>query len=186
MAAPATMSGKLGIPEATFLEDVGQFLKEKSLTAEDAIRVLEDRLRKYKFMETNLLQKKSHLKSQVPEIKSTLDAIHHLQEKKDSSETLSVDFELSANLFAKAAVSKMDKVCLWLGANVMLEYDIAEAEELLAKNHKAAQENLRDLQGDLNFLRDQITTSEVNIARVYNFDVKRRREEAAAGGSSSK
>ena len=30
---------------------------------------------------------------------------------------------------------------------------------------------------DLGFLRDQITTMEVNTARVHNWDVKRRREQ---------
>jgi hypothetical protein len=30
---------------------------------------------------------------------------------------------------------------------------------------------------DLEFLRDQIITAEVNIARIFNFDVRRRRLE---------
>lgn len=30
------------------------------------------------------------------------------------------------------------------------------------------------------FIRDQLTTTEVNMARVFNWDVKRRQAEAAA------
>jgi len=34
---------------------------------------------------------------------------------------------------------------------------------------------------DLEWLREQITVMEVNIARVYNWDVRRRREARAKG-----
>uniref|UniRef100_A0A3Q3AZ09 Prefoldin subunit 3 n=1 Tax=Kryptolebias marmoratus TaxID=37003 RepID=A0A3Q3AZ09_KRYMA len=59
-------------------------------------------------------------------------------------------------------------------ANVMLEYDIDEAQALLEKNLSTASRNLETLEEDLDFLRDQFTTTEVNMARVYNWDVKRR------------
>jgi len=59
----------------------------------------------------------------------------------------------------------------------MLEYPISEAEELLSKNFQTATKNLQQIDNDLDFLRDQITTTEVNMARVYNWDVKRRQNE---------
>uniref|UniRef100_A0A3B4X6L1 Prefoldin subunit 3 n=1 Tax=Seriola lalandi dorsalis TaxID=1841481 RepID=A0A3B4X6L1_SERLL len=62
-------------------------------------------------------------------------------------------------------------------ANVMLEYDIDEAQALLEKNLSTASRNLETLVDDLDFLRDQFTTVEVNMARVYNWDVKRRSKE---------
>ncbi|XP_073655543.1 prefoldin subunit 3 isoform X3 [Tursiops truncatus] len=48
-------------------------------------------------------------------------------------------------------------------ANVMLEYDIDEAQALLEKNLSTATKNLDSLEEDLDFLRDQFTTTEVNI-----------------------
>ena len=48
-------------------------------------------------------------------------------------------------------------------ANVMLEYDIGDASKLLTKNIETAKASLNDVENDLNFLRDQITTSEVSI-----------------------
>ena len=45
----------------------------------------------------------------------------------------------------------------------MLEYTIAEAEELLRKNQSSATENLVKVNEDLNFLRNQLTTMEVSI-----------------------
>jgi hypothetical protein len=59
----------------------------------------------------------------------------------------------------------------------MLEYPISEAEQLLTKNFETATKNLLQIDTDLDFLRDQITTTEVNMARVYNWDVKRRQNE---------
>ena len=57
-------------------------------------------------------------------------------------------------------------------ANVMLEYPIEEAKALLATNLANAKGNLKSLVIDLDFLKDQITTSEVNIARVHNYKVE--------------
>ena len=45
----------------------------------------------------------------------------------------------------------------------MLEYDIDEAQALLEKNLSTASRNLETLEDDLDFLRDQFTTTEVSI-----------------------
>lgn len=62
----------------------------------------------------------------------------------------------------------------------MLSYDIDEAIELLTDKLATARKNLELAHADLGFLRDQITTMEVNTARVHNWDVKRRREQCVA------
>ena len=58
----------------------------------------------------------------------------------------------------------------------MVEYPIDEATALLENNFNQANANLNQIQEDLYFLKAQITTTEVNIARVFNFDVKQRRK----------
>ena len=45
----------------------------------------------------------------------------------------------------------------------MLEYSLEEAEALLSKNLETANTNLKNLNEDLEFLREQITTMEVSI-----------------------
>jgi hypothetical protein len=66
----------------------------------------------------------------------------------------------------------------------MLSYKIPEAIALLKSKLETAQTTLKNTVEDLEFLREQLTIMEVNTARVYNWDVKRRRgkrlrEEAA-------
>lgn len=58
----------------------------------------------------------------------------------------------------------------------MLSYKLTEAIQLLGSKLEAAQEGLNTNIEDTEFLREQITVMEVNIARIYNWDVKRRRE----------
>lgn len=58
----------------------------------------------------------------------------------------------------------------------MLAYEIPAAVILLRSKLDAAQSSLASVIEDLEFLREQITVMEVNTARVYNWDVKRRRE----------
>uniref|UniRef100_A0A8C9JPL9 Prefoldin subunit 3 n=1 Tax=Panthera tigris altaica TaxID=74533 RepID=A0A8C9JPL9_PANTA len=168
----------LGVPEAGFVEDVDSFMKQPgNETADIVLKKLDEQYQKYKFMELNLAQKKRRLKGQIPEIKQTLEILKYMQKKKESTSSLETRFLLADNLYCKASVPPTDKVCLWLGANVMLEYDIDEAQALLEKNLSTATKNLDSLEEDLDFLRDQFTTTEVNMARVYNWDVKRRNKD---------
>lgn len=99
--------------------------------------------------------------------------------------SLGTHYELSDAVYAKANVPLVEgqTVCLWLGANVMLEYTVDEAIELLTKNLATAQEALAAVMSDLEYIKDQMTTSEVNIARVYNWDVRERRKKEQAGGA---
>lgn len=62
-----------------------------------------------------------------------------------------------------------------LQANVMVEYPLEEAKEVLTNNLAVANKNLEQVIVDLKHLKSQITTTEVNVARVYNYDVKQRR-----------
>lgn len=65
-------------------------------------------------------------------------------------------------------------------ANVMLMYSVEDAHELLSKNLESATKKLENLNEDLDYLRDQITTTEVSMARIYNWDVTRRRTKPGA------
>ena len=58
----------------------------------------------------------------------------------------------------------------------MLSYKIPAATALLKSKLEIAQSTLDNTIEDLEFLREQLTIMEVNTARVYNWDVKRRRE----------
>lgn len=168
----------MGIPEAVFVEDVDSFMKQPgNETADAALRKFDEQYQKYKYMELNLSQKKLRLKSQIPQITQTLEILRHMQKKKDTTAPMETHFLLADNVYCKASVPPTEKVCLWLGANVMLEYDIDDAQALLEKNLSTASRNLETLEEDLDFLRDQFTTTEVNMARVYNWDVKRRSKE---------
>src|SRR4051812_2383652 len=88
--------------------------------------------RKYKFMESHLVQQQKQLLVKIPDISNALDALRHLINS--SSATSSCHFELADSVYANAKVAKENKVMLWLGANVMLEYTYDEAESLLKKN----------------------------------------------------
>ena len=76
---------------------------------------------------------------------------------------------MSDNIWAKATLpNTTGRVGLWLGANVMVEYEYKEAMVLLGKNLKNAEAKIAESDGDVDYIKDQITTTEVNMARVYN------------------
>ena len=100
-------------------------------------------------------------------------------EKKEKAKPLTVDYMVSNNLWAKAEVKVPESVYLWLGADIMCEYSMKEARELLNSNLEKAKSQLKTNETDLDFVRDQMTVCEVNIARVYNETVKRKQLEQA-------
>jgi Prefoldin subunit len=72
----------------------------------------------------------------------------------------------------------------------MVAYPIEEAKALLTEKLSSQRNSMTTCLEDLEFLREQITTMEVNIgtpfvlsgltlARTYNWDVRRRREAKA-------
>ncbi|KAJ3031547.1 hypothetical protein HDV00_008249 [Rhizophlyctis rosea] len=69
-------------------------------------------------------------------------------------------------------------------ANVMLQYTTSEAKERLTSKLSSAKVSLSQVD---EFLREQIPTMEVNVARVYNLDVELRRAiRAAPSGKGGK
>ena len=129
---------------------------------------------KYRFMELNLVGKKRRLKKQIPDIRASLDVLKLIRVRSAAGQEMRTNFLLSDEVYMQALVPATDRINLWLGANVMLSYPVDEAEQLLRRNLETAERNLLQIDVDLDYLRDQITTTEVNMARVYNWDVKRR------------
>jgi len=68
----------------------------------------------------------------------------------------------------------------------MLSYKLPEAASLLRSKLDLAETSLKTTIEDLEFLREQLTVMEVNTARVYNWDVKRRRERRLIGEAEGK
>ena len=68
----------------------------------------------------------------------------------------------------------------------MVEYPLDEAKALISENIRQVTKSEHSLSEDLQFLRDQITTMEVSMARVYNFTVEKRQAAAAAAAIAAK
>ncbi|KPJ06779.1 putative prefoldin subunit 3 [Papilio machaon] len=177
--APTSSKTFSGIPEAVFVDNVDEFmnLPENSGGVDKVLRRLDEQHAKYKFMESTLASKRRRLRQQIPDLSRSLEMIEKLKAQKEDMET---QFLLSDQVFLKANVKPTETVFLWLGANVMLEYSLEDAENLLTTNMATAKKNLACVEHDLDFLRDQWTTIEVNMARVYNWDIKKRQAAKAS------
>jgi len=177
----AEVSTKDAIPTAVFIEDIDAYMVKEG-SAEAALEKLQRLYQAFKFIEQRLTQKKAKLKIKIPEINKTYTSLLAMEERSKKGEALNTHYELAQSIYVKAKVNvhENDKVCLWLGANVMLEYPRAEAIELLGQQQTDAKTALATVIDDMGFLRDQITTTEVNMARVFNWDVKNRRNKSEA------
>ena len=102
-----------------------------------------------------------------------------------AGEAATTFYNLSDVVFVPAKIVPRDLVAVWMGAGVMLEYTYAEARALMSEQLAAAGTKMATNSADLAFLREQIITTEVNSARVYNYSVKEaRRAKLEAGGAT--
>lgn len=167
-----------GLPQVVFIEDVGRYLEGKPV--EEAIAELQQHHNMYKNVELQLVQKRQKQLLKLPEIQRTLQAIKMLRSKCGSDDEVTVDFNLSDNILGQACLRNVTAVNLWLGANVMLEYPVEEAEVLLEQNLTMCERNLELNHEQYEYIQDCITTTQVNLARLYNYDVVQRKEKKAA------
>lgn len=133
-------------------DDVDAFmaLSENENSADKVLRKLDEQHSKYKLMEYNIGARRRKLKIQIPDLAKSLEMIGILKEQTEDKET---QFLLSEQVFLKTSMPPTSTVCLWLGANVMLEYPLDEAEVLLKQNMESAEQNLKCLEHDQDFLR---------------------------------
>ncbi|KAI8003734.1 putative prefoldin subunit 3 [Camellia lanceoleosa] len=174
-SASSGVTERRGIPAAAFVEDVHTYLSQLGLDVNSALSFLQERLQQYRLVEMKLLAQQRDLQGKIPDIEKCLDIVATLQAKKGTGEALLADFEISEGIYSRARIQDTDSVCLWLGANVMLEYSCEEATKLLEMNLENARASLEVLVADLQFLRDQVTITQVTINRIYNWDVHQRR-----------
>lgn len=172
----ASTSERRGIPAAAFVKDVQAFLVQYDGNPATCLTALQEKLQQYKMAEMKLLGQKRDLLAKIPDMRKCLQIVDLMLEKKES---MKMDFEVAEGIYAQAEFQNTETVCLWLGANVMLEYGCEEAQDLLTRNLDTANKSLKSIVEDLHFLRDQMTITEVTIARVYNWDVHQRRKQRA-------
>lgn len=179
-----TKTNPRGIPQAPFIEKVEDIVKNPEQDFENVMKAFQDRLQQYKYMEVSKKQQMSDLNTKIPDIEKNLNIISHIKEKKETLEDadeddkyLETNYELNDTLYTKAKVDveKLESVYLWLGADVMLEYPLDEAVDLLQERLTRNTQQLELVNEDLDFLKENITTMEVNTARLYNWDVARKR-----------
>ena len=157
-----------------FIDDVGDFAQSFTppASAELLIGAFTQLYQKYKSVESSLEIRKSRLEDKVPELRKSLTMVRTLAEKDHAT----VRYNLADNLFASADLDlQAGTVHLWLGANVMLEFPFDEAIQFLEAKLSQAETDLATTEADLLFVRDQTVTSEVNMSRIFNWDVRRKR-----------
>lgn len=89
---------------------------------------------------------------------------------------MEVDFSLADQVFARAKLENVDSVALWLGAGIMVEYSLEDAKQLLEQQLSGCSKQLHTAQLDYDYVKDQMTTTEVSMARIFNYDVLMRKK----------
>jgi len=177
------------IATVEFVEDVDAFMgrPENGSEAQIVLKRMEETYSRMKIIEANNVGTKRRLKNQIQELDKSLEMLEVLKKRKSESKEITNHFRLADHVYIKARIPPVEKIGLWLGAKVMLEYDLDEGEELLVSKKAKAESNLKATQDIIDNVREQITVTEVNMARIYNWDVKRRQaeKEKGKGGSGS-
>merc|ERR1712166_1155688 len=171
------------IPSQEFIEDVTAHTKNFE-NVQAALVAMDTMLSKYRFMEQQMLAQRQSLISKEPDLQRSVRMVEKLIAARDNGKSeLKTTFQLGTSLYADAEIPIADdlEVGLWLGANVMVQFPLDEAHGLVNDNLKQCELIIATLDSDIDFVKDQIVTSEVNIARIYNNDVRERQNAVREG-----
>ena len=69
---------------------------------------------------------------------------------------------------------------MWIGASTMVEYTYEEAITLLSTQLEQTHAKIKELNEDLSALKENSITVEVNMARLFNHNVKLKKQAEAA------
>ena len=167
-----------GIPKAPFID-----LNDKQITNNVQLTIsnLQQTLQKYEYMLQSKDEQLKNITSVVKDISTNLKVINLLlledeedNEDNDEEDEEEIQYELEDGLYTFATIPKKNKtntVSLWLGAGILMEFTYEEALEVLQEKYDTYNIKIKDIMEDLEWLREQKTTMEVNIAKVYNYNV---------------
>ncbi len=137
-------------------------------------------------MESSFEKSKNVYKSKIPEIEQTLELIRLLKSKEDEGEDLITNYSLSDTIYTKAKIETAEgRVNLWIGANTMVEFTYDEAIKLLEEQLDSSVSKLAEIDEDLYHLRGSSITVEVNMARLFNHNVKIKKMREAASAATA-
>lgn len=149
-------------------------LVEPGMTAEATIGAFRNLSGKYESMLNHLAMREMRLAEKIEEISKSIDAIGHLAAH--PQDQLTVQYELGDTMFASARLPAGTKVNLWLGANVMLEYELEDAKKLLGEKLVDNKAVLAKIKHDQMFVREQITILQVSTSRLVNHIIESRKK----------
>eukprot|EP01066_Platyproteum_vivax_P012881 Platyproteum_vivax@DN5854_c0_g1_i1.p1 len=160
----------VGAPKALFIEDFAAALGDTD--AKEGLKSIDDLFKKYQYLEASLMAQRKGLKEKLPEIVLCLEAVENIAKKNAAAEEMRVQYPLADHIYSEALLDKCEYVAIWLGANVMMDFPIADALELLKNKIQACTSKIESLRESIDFLRQQITTCEVNQRRLINYSIK--------------
>eukprot|EP00004_Rigifila_ramosa_P017105 TRINITY_DN4129_c0_g1_i1.p1 TRINITY_DN4129_c0_g1~~TRINITY_DN4129_c0_g1_i1.p1 ORF type:complete len:198 (+),score=70.55 TRINITY_DN4129_c0_g1_i1:10-603(+) len=176
-----TAEGTRIVPAAAFLTtaDIARFMAEAG-KPDALLKKMQEQFNDYKQLEVSLARRRQLMESKIPDLTSTLESVKFLKAKAEKGEKMNVHFPLSDAVLGNAEIEGDGKVCLWLGADVMLEYSYDEAIELLTRNLATTHETIKEIDESQDFIKDQLNTIEVNSARIHNYQVDSRKKSQTA------
>lgn len=110
-ATPSPVAGAADVAKAVFIEDVSAYMSGKAV--EDVLLELQERLRRLRAYEAQVLQGRARLMEKLPEIEKSLGAVEALVARRGAGKgPMAADYELVDGIYAKAEIDEVCVVCL--------------------------------------------------------------------------
>uniref|UniRef100_A0A7E4UWV9 Prefoldin subunit 3 n=1 Tax=Panagrellus redivivus TaxID=6233 RepID=A0A7E4UWV9_PANRE len=173
---------KKGVPTAEVITDVESWLKENKVEVDEAHRRVQENFRKYKLVESSLQSQREKVGENEPEFeqgRALLDKLVEAVKNPDTEWPLTIQYPIADQVYAHATIDKTETLFVLLGCNTMVELTIDETEKMFEKNLTGIQTLTTQLSEEIDFIKDQITTSEVNLAHLFNYKVALKKAQAA-------
>ncbi|XP_049848416.1 uncharacterized protein LOC126315221 [Schistocerca gregaria] len=167
--------GFQGIQKAEFIENVDEYIKSQDEAYEIIFNRLHQKFTSYKSLELRYTSQHNALQAKIPGIEKALEVLLYMKSN-PAKKDIECDFELITGTYTTVSLNNTGTIFLWIGANLMVEYPINEALELLNSNKDNAEKAINSLKAGLKFLQEQIVIVQVSLARLHNWAVVNRQK----------
>ncbi|XP_030388044.1 prefoldin subunit 3 [Scaptodrosophila lebanonensis] len=172
------------IEPADFIEDIESYVAkaERKPFFEEPLCVLTEKYSNYGELALKLEPSYAEQQINIEMTKANLKLIKKFQEEK-------IEFMTRVQLFNKVYkdvfVPPVESVTIVIPGNVHMQFPLDEAEKYVIKQLGQMVQQLKIYEHDLNYLRDQMSTTNLNITRVYKYNIARSKSSQKPGNVST-
>ncbi|XP_068147255.1 prefoldin subunit 3 [Drosophila tropicalis] len=168
------------IEESKFINDIEAYLCRSKFgkNVDSAMSLENAKYAKYGQQAMQLEHNYTNQTIRIETAKSNLQLVGKFMKDKTEFEA---KFHPAIGVFTTVIIPPLEKVTLLVGSDVFMEFELKDAEKHLIKQIKDLVQQLKAFEHDIEYLREMMTITELNISTLYKYSLQQPKKRQKQG-----